>query len=75
MNLENLNLKKGLLRLFIVSLGGAVLYGFFGSIYDPVDNLYERGRRLDKVVAQFEDPRCEYIFNKDGKEFKSIQVN
>jgi len=73
MNLENLNLKKGLIRLFIVSIGGAVLYGLFGSIYDPVDNLYERRIRLDKVVAQFDNPICEYVFNKNGKEFKSIQ--
>jgi len=73
MNLENLNFKKGLIRLFIVSLGGAALYGLFWSIYDPVDNLYSRRIRLDEVVAQFENPRCEYVFNKNGREIKSIQ--
>jgi predicted Zn-ribbon and HTH transcriptional regulator len=72
MNLENLNLKKGLIRLFIVSIVGAPAYGFFDGMEDMNKSLFRELETRDSLIKGINNPRCNYVFNQDIKEPKRV---
>jgi hypothetical protein len=61
MSLENLNLKKGILRLFIVSIVGAPIYGLFNGMEQMANSSYLLNQSKDALIKQVNDPRCEIV--------------
>lgn len=61
MSLENLNFKKGIIRLFIVSIVGAPVFGFFDGIEQMANNSYLLNQSKDALIKQVNDARCEIV--------------
>jgi ATP-dependent Zn protease len=62
MNLENLNFKKGLIRLFIVSIVGAIIFGYFRGEQKQFDKVSAGLEYSQLLVSQFNLNDCDYIF-------------
>jgi len=78
MSLENLNFKKGLIRLFIVSIVGAPIYGLFvyASKIEDIEQTKQQTQRLqDILVKQVNNPKCDYVFIKDSKTLQTQECS
>ncbi len=73
MNLENLNFKKGLIRLFIVSIVGAPIYGLLDGVEQMNKNSNLLKNNKDELIKEFNNPKCDYVFKEDIKESKTTK--